>query len=219
MLLLLRFSRKASWLPCTTCEGQRQDEPWEVCGEVLLGVCVCSHQVTIRICHSSCCLSIASFLCIVPQFRLCMLNLNWNIAPLSLPYSCGILDGRFDAILHYLEAAISGGHVAATYIRKIDLALYARHAVPLPKLGKVTSNPSHNPCEQANSGLLAIREFSPLKLLVELWYYLQAKFAQWRAQWAAQPSLEGPKVRVTTMDVGHGRGRGLFLSCGRCKFQ
>lgn len=29
--------------------------------------------------------------------------------------------------------------------------------------------------EQANSGLLHIREFAPFKLLVELWYYMQGK--------------------------------------------
>jgi hypothetical protein len=39
-------------------------------------------------------------------------------------------------------------------------------------MSRVTSNP----CEQANSGLLAIRDFAPFKLLVELWYYCQEKF-------------------------------------------
>lgn len=57
------------------------------------------------------------------------------------------------------------------YIKGINPAFYARHAFPLPRLSKVTSNP----VEQANSGLLPIHDFAPLKLLIELWYYLLAK--------------------------------------------
>lgn len=71
---------------------------------------------------------------------------------------------RFQGILQKLETEIGGGRDAANYINGIDPTSYAQHAFPLPCVGKVTSNPM----EQENSGLLAITEFAPLKLLVDL---------------------------------------------------
>lgn len=76
-----------------------------------------------------------------------------------------------------MVATIGKGCDARDYITAIDETLFARHAFPLPRLGKISSNPA----EQANSGLLSIREFALFKLLVELWYYLQQKFNLRRA--------------------------------------
>jgi hypothetical protein len=45
-------------------------------------------------------------------------------------------------------------------------------------MSRVTSNP----CEQANSGLLTIRECAPFRLLVELWYFCQSKFFERKIQ-------------------------------------
>ncbi|CAM6105441.1 unnamed protein product [Calypogeia fissa] len=78
---------------------------------------------------------------------------------------------EFDDVLDSLVKEVSCGVSAAKYIREIDPALYTRYAFPLPRHGQVTSNP----CEQANSGLLPIREYAPFKLLVELWFYMQTK--------------------------------------------
>lgn len=76
--------------------------------------------------------------------------------------------GRYETILHYLEGALSGGNEAVQYIKAIDAKMYAKHTFPFPRMGKINSNP----LEQANSRLLGIREFSPLKLVVEFWFYL-----------------------------------------------
>ncbi|CAM6081569.1 unnamed protein product [Calypogeia fissa] len=54
-------------------------------------------------------------------------------------------------------------------MQTLEPELYAKHAFPLHRFGKVSSNP----VEQANSGLLSIRDFDPFKLLMELWYYIQ----------------------------------------------
>lgn len=63
---------------------------------------------------------------------------------------------RFEAILHYLGEAIPRGQEVVDYIKGIDPKLYTRHGFPLRRMDKVTSNL----VEQANSGLLSIREFS-----------------------------------------------------------
>lgn len=75
---------------------------------------------------------------------------------------------RFDRLLQRLADSTARGQAVVEYIHKIDVRLYARHAFPLPRLGKVTNNP----VEQANSGLLGIREYAPMKLLVDLWFYI-----------------------------------------------
>lgn len=62
--------------------------------------------------------------------------------------------------------------VAMEYIVGIDIKLYARHAFPLPRIGKI----NRNPAKQANSGILPIREFAPYKILLEGYYYIQKKF-------------------------------------------
>lgn len=72
---------------------------------------------------------------------------------------------RFDQLLGHLAASVAKGAAAIEYIKKIDETLYTWHAFPLPRFGKTCSNPA----EQANSGLLSIREFAPLKCLVEIW--------------------------------------------------
>lgn len=41
---------------------------------------------------------------------------------------------------------------------------------------------SSNPVEQANLGILSIHEFGPLKLLIEIWYYILAKFNERRVE-------------------------------------
>lgn len=74
--------------------------------------------------------------------------------------------------LEYLAISVGKGHDAVEYIQKIDKWLYAHHAFPLPCMGKVSINPT----KQANSGLLPIHEFPPLKIMIELWYYIQVKF-------------------------------------------
>lgn len=71
-----------------------------------------------------------------------------------------------------MEAELAKGHDAVEYIKQIDVKLYARHAFPLPRFGRVTSNPA----EQSNSGLLPIRFYAPFKLLVEIWYYCRQRF-------------------------------------------
>lgn len=65
-----------------------------------------------------------------------------------------------------------------TYIKGIDPSLYARHAFPLPWFGKVTNNLF----KQENLGLLMIREYALVKLLMELWYCLQEKCNERRAK-------------------------------------
>lgn len=85
---------------------------------------------------------------------------------------------RFDKILEHLERSIAKGTTAADYIRGIDPEAYTRYAFPLPRLGKTASNPA----EQANSGLLNIREYAPYKLLVEMWIYMQTKFNERRIE-------------------------------------
>lgn len=45
-------------------------------------------------------------------------------------------------------------------------------------MGKISSNPT----EQTNLGLLSIREFSPYKILLEGYYYIQHKFTDRRAK-------------------------------------
>lgn len=65
------------------------------------------------------------------------------------------------------------------------------HAFPLPQLGKISSNP----IEEANLGLLNIRKFSPFKILVEMWYYLQKKFnLRWVATLRLQDILTEPTL-------------------------
>lgn len=59
----------------------------------------------------------------------------------------------FDAILRHLGTNISGGQQVVVYVNGINPGCYAQHTFPLPKMGKVTSNPM----EQANSGFLPIR--------------------------------------------------------------
>lgn len=54
------------------------------------------------------------------------------------------------------------------YIKDIHSEMYARHDFPLPNMEKVT----RNLIKQANFGLLPIREFAPLKLVIEFWFYL-----------------------------------------------
>jgi hypothetical protein len=71
---------------------------------------------------------------------------------------------RFDDVMEHL-GKLKNGPAAVDYIQNIDERLYSRQAFPLPRLGKVTSNPA----EQTNSGLLEIREYAPFKLLVNLW--------------------------------------------------
>jgi hypothetical protein len=85
---------------------------------------------------------------------------------------------KFDDLLLRLTKSVAKGEAAAKYIKDIDTRVYARHAFPFPRMSRVTSNP----CEQANSGLLRVREFAPFKLLVELWYYCQDKFFQRKIQ-------------------------------------
>lgn len=84
-----------------------------------------------------------------------------------------------------MESGISGGRLVVAYIKNIETTLYARHAFPLPRLGKVTSNI----VEQANPGFLAIHEFASFKLLVEMWYYLQAKFNNRREEAKAREEV------------------------------
>lgn len=81
----------------------------------------------------------------------------------SLPDFCS-----FDKLLAHLEASIAKGKAVVDYIKKIDQRLYTRHSFPLPRFGKVASNPT----EQANFGLLGIHHFAPFKILVEIWYYI-----------------------------------------------
>lgn len=69
--------------------------------------------------------------------------------------------------------------------------MYACHAFALPKLSKVTNNP----IEQANSSLLTIHEFGPLKLLLELWYYILGKFNERQTQNAARDKLITPPTK------------------------
>lgn len=64
------------------------------------------------------------------------------------------------------------GGAAADYIAGIETTLYAHHAFPLPRMGKISSNS----VEQSSSGLLPIREFAPYEILLEGYYYLQKKF-------------------------------------------
>jgi hypothetical protein len=78
---------------------------------------------------------------------------------------------RFETVMDHLSKS-KKGQAAVEYIQKIDESLYSRQAFPLPRLGKVTSNPA----EQTNSGLLQIQEFAPFKLLVSWWDYIQQKF-------------------------------------------
>lgn len=71
-----------------------------------------------------------------------------------------------------LAIDIPGGQVAVNYMNGIPLPSYVKHDFPLPWMGKVM----RNPVEQANSGFLPICQFAPLKLLIELWFYLLGKF-------------------------------------------
>lgn len=82
---------------------------------------------------------------------------------------------NFDAILWHLGTDISGGSEAMEYILGIDPTRYAWHAFPLPRMCKVSSNPM----EQANSEFLPIRQFAPLKHLIERWFYLLTEFNEW----------------------------------------
>ncbi|CAM6111136.1 unnamed protein product [Calypogeia fissa] len=91
----------------------------------------------------------------------CLVHLRGNVK-----VKFGLTD-----FLAKLTAATSSGTDAANYIRSIDPKLWARFAFPLPRLGKVSSNP----CEQANSGLLPIRQYALFKLLVQMWFYIQGK--------------------------------------------
>lgn len=99
-----------------------------------------------------------------------------------------------------MERSIAKGTDAVDYIKEIDTKLYARHAFPLPRLGKISSNPA----EQANSGLLPIREYAPLKLLVELWAYIQKTFndrqrkAEECSEVYSQPALRRHRVNLRT---------------------
>lgn len=86
--------------------------------------------------------------------------------------------GRFDQLLLHLAVFVAKGAAAVEYIKKIDETLYTGHAFPLPRFRKICSKPA----EQANSSLLAIREFAPLKLLIEIWYYEQQYFNERRAE-------------------------------------
>lgn len=77
---------------------------------------------------------------------------------------------RYERVLQHMTADLRAdiGPRVVEYIRAIDVKTYSRHAFPLPRMGKVTSNP----CEQANSGLLQFRMLAPFKLLVALWVYI-----------------------------------------------
>lgn len=75
---------------------------------------------------------------------------------------------RFDRILHHLMNSMANGRAATKYIAAIDIVAYVVHAFPLPRMGKILSNP----IEQSNLGLLGIHKFSPYKLCFELYYYL-----------------------------------------------
>lgn len=75
-------------------------------------------------------------------------------------------------ILEHLCVAIGRDGDAVNHIQNIEELLYARHAFPLPRCGKICSTPS----SRKISGLLPIHKFSPFKLLLELWYYIHVKF-------------------------------------------
>lgn len=62
------------------------------------------------------------------------------------------------------------------YVTKLEPHSYARHASPLPHMGKASSNPtepamgkvSSNPTAQANPSLLENQEFALYLLLMEM---------------------------------------------------
>lgn len=83
---------------------------------------------------------------------------------------CKCAHCRYEACIRRLAETLNCVE-AANYIRAIDVKCYARHAFPLPRMSKVTSNPA----EQANSGLLSLRHFAPLKLMEQLWVYVQQR--------------------------------------------
>lgn len=64
------------------------------------------------------------------------------------------------------------GGATTDYISNIDTTLYAQHAFRLPRMGKISSNPT----EQSNSCLLGIHEFASFKIILEGYYYIQQKF-------------------------------------------
>lgn len=93
---------------------------------------------------------------------------------------------RYESCLKRLSSDVDSrkSNDVVDYIRSFDVRQYSRMAFPLPRMGKVTSNP----CEQANSGLLPFREFAPFKLLERLWIYMQQKFKERRT--AARARLD-----------------------------
>lgn len=174
-----------------------------------MGLCVRSHQNSVTFQPSK--LSYVQLLHVnFTDFYFCCFFLEVYLFKLFV--------SRFDPILHTLETSISGGRAAVEYIKKVHPSTYARHAFPLPRMSKVCSNP----VEQANSGLLAIREFASLKLLVELWYYIQGKYNERRVEAQAREELLTPQHTVAIWRTCQALDSGRFrmtvapkLRCGR----
>lgn len=87
----------------------------------------------------------------------------------EIPHMIFGLSYGFDKILDHLRNSMAWGVAATEYIAGIETKLYARHAFPLPRMGKISSNSA----EQMHSGLLPIREFAPYKILLDGYYYIQ----------------------------------------------
>lgn len=136
-------------------------------------VCLC-FNVNFLVCHSmyTCTLCLHLYDLILDVYYN---NHVFSVAPSHTVVSV-FLWLRYEAILKWLSESVKAdkGKGAADYIRTIDVKQYARHAFPLPRMAKVTSNPA----EQANSGILHLHEFSPFKLLEQLWVYIQQKFKE-----------------------------------------
>ncbi|KAL3684835.1 hypothetical protein R1sor_002857 [Riccia sorocarpa] len=85
-------------------------------------------------------------------------------------------EDRFNSVMEKAEARLDQGSEFKRYIQRIDPAMYALYAMPLPRYGRTTSNA----VECMNVALKRIRDYAPCRIICQMWLYLLNLFCERR---------------------------------------